>query len=299
MSLTIDSEKLTKLIMSLYNLIHVRIVVFDENFHEVFAIPRRYSAFCESINSIPEMRGACDHCAEMMCRKCAAKGSLIVDTCHMGLTEAVTPIHENGAIIGYLMYGQFTNKRDRDALLKTVTENGRKAGVPTNDFARCLKSVQHKGDDEITSISEIINVFAKYVYLENIVSAKKDGMAFRILEYIDDNLDKDLSSSALCDVFSVSRSHLYKILSPYISGGIADHVMNKRIERAKYLLRHTEYPVDEVASMIGYYDVSYFRRVFKTKVGMPAYTYRMEHLTEIENKTSDRSDPCKIGKNIS
>ena len=69
MSLTIDSEKLTKLIMSLYNLIHVRIVVFDENFHEVFAIPRRYSAFCESINSIPEMRAACDHCAEMMCRK--------------------------------------------------------------------------------------------------------------------------------------------------------------------------------------------------------------------------------------
>lgn len=181
------------------------------------------------------------------------------------------------------MYGQFTNQRDRNALLKTVTENGVKSGIPTDDFARSLESVQYKDDDEITGISEIINVFAKYVYLENIVSSKKDGMAFRILEYIDNNLDKDLSSSALCDAFSVSRSNLYKILSPYISGGIADHVMNKRIESAKYLLRHTEHSADEIASMIGYYDVNYFKRVFRAKVGTSTYTYRMEHLIETED----------------
>ena len=287
MSLTIDNEKLTKLIMSLYNLVHVRIVVFDENFHEVFAIPRKYGALCESINGVPKMREACDHCAEMMCRKCAARGSLIVDTCHMGLTEAVAPIFENGAIIGYLMYGQFTNQRDRNALLKTVTGNGVKSGIPTDDFARSLESVQYKDDDEITGISEIIYVFAKYVYLENIVSSKKDGIAFRILEYIDNNLDKDLSSSALCDAFSVSRSNLYKILSPYISGGIADHVRNKRIERAKYLLWHTEYSASEISYMIGYYDVNYFKRVFSTKVGTSTYTYRMEHLICTEDTKSE------------
>lgn len=292
MSLTIDSEKLTELIMSLNNLIHVRIVVFDENFREVFAIPQRYEKFCESINRDPGMREACSRSAEMMCRKCAEKNCLIVDTCHMGLTEAVTPIHENGAVIGYLMYGQFTNNSDRKGLLETLIRNGRRAGIPTDDFKRLLQFVKYKDSDEITSISGIISVFAKYVYLDNIVTSKRDGMVFRILEYIDDNLDHDLSSQALCDVFSVSRSSLYKILSPYISGGIADHVMNRRIGRAKYLLCHTEYTVEEISEMVGYYDVGYFKRVFRKKVGISTYMYRMEHLTEISKHEPD--DPEHI-----
>ena len=281
-SLIIDNEKLTKLLTSLYNLIHVRIVVFDEDFNEVFAIPKQYSAFCESINRIPKIRAACDRCAEAMCRKCAACDSLIVDTCHMGLTEVVTPLHENGAIIGYLMYGQFTNRNDGAAFIETVTGNGKKYGISTENFERNLRLVQYKNDDEITSISEIISTFAMYIYLEHIVSSKKDGMAFRILEYIDSNLDKDLSSSALCEEFSISRSNLYKLLSPYLIGGIADHILNRRIDRAKHLLKHTKDSVEAIAAMTGFLDVSYFKRVFKTRVGLSTYAYRIQFLNELE-----------------
>ena len=283
MSLIIDNEKLTKLLTSLYNLIHVRIVVFDENFNEVFAIPKQYSAFCESINSIPRIRAACDHCAEIMCRKCAACDSLIVDTCHMGLTEVVTPLHENGAIIGYLMYGQFTSRSDSKAFIETVTANGKKYGIPTENFERNLRLVQYKDDDEITSISEIISTFAMYIYLENIISCKKDGMAFRILDYIDNNLDKDLSSNALCEVFSVSRSSLYKLLSPYLISGIAEHILNRRIDRAKHLLKHTKESIETIAAMTGFLDVSYFKRVFKTRVGLSTYAYRIQYLNELED----------------
>ena len=76
---------------------------------------------------------------------------------------------------------------------------------------------------------------------EVIAEAVGDTLVYESgLDYIDSNLDKDLSSSALCEEFAISRSNLYKLLSPYLIGGIADHILNRRIDRAKHLLKHTK-----------------------------------------------------------
>jgi len=229
-----------------------------------------------------------------MCRKCAACDSLIVDTCHMGLTEVVTPLHENGAIIGYLMYGQFTNRNDGAAFIETVTSNGKKYGISTENFERNLRLVQYKDDDEITSISEIISTFAMYIYLEHIVSCKKDGMASRILEYIDNNLDKDLSNEVLSKMCYLHPNHFIRFFKSKTNRTPASYVRQCRLETAKRLLENPDLRITEVASKVGIDDISLFSKQFKMFFSISPREYRKYyqfHLQTAEKQVED-DDIC-------
>lgn len=69
--------------------------------------------------------------------------------------------------------------------------------------------------------------------------------------------------------------HLYKkqFGKSFISDAIAD-----RIERAKYLLTHTEYRVMDIAYELGYAAEEQFMRQFKREVGMTPTGYRQRYI---------------------
>lgn len=54
-----------------------------------------------------------------------------------------------------------------------------------------------------------------------------------------------------------------------------DYVHTLRVEEAKQLLETTRSPVDAIANEIGYEDGSFFRRLFRRKVGMTPHAYRL------------------------
>jgi transcriptional regulator GlxA family with amidase domain len=55
---------------------------------------------------------------------------------------------------------------------------------------------------------------------------------------------------------------------------LIDYVQNLRIEEAKRLLESSDQPVDEICFAIGYEDPSFFRRLFKRRVGVAPARYR-------------------------
>lgn len=55
---------------------------------------------------------------------------------------------------------------------------------------------------------------------------------------------------------------------------IMDYVQNLRLENAKRLLESSDDPVDEIAFAIGYEDASFFRRLFRRRVGVSPGRYR-------------------------
>ena len=55
---------------------------------------------------------------------------------------------------------------------------------------------------------------------------------------------------------------------------IIDYVQNLRLENAKRLLESSDDPVDEIAVAIGYEDASFFRRLFRRRVGVSPGRYR-------------------------
>lgn len=53
-----------------------------------------------------------------------------------------------------------------------------------------------------------------------------------------------------------------------------DYVHTLRLEEAKQMLETTDLPVEAVANEVGYEDASFFRRLFRRKVGMTPADYR-------------------------
>jgi AraC family transcriptional regulator len=58
--------------------------------------------------------------------------------------------------------------------------------------------------------------------------------------------------------------------------GVTPHVYlaNLRLERARKLLVDTQYPVSEIAAMVGYQSQSHFTKIFKSVTGMTPRVFR-------------------------
>ena len=55
---------------------------------------------------------------------------------------------------------------------------------------------------------------------------------------------------------------------------IKSYIMMMRIEKAKELIDHTNYPIKDIAEMLRFNSYAYFERMFKVYVGMSLGKYR-------------------------
>lgn len=95
---------------------------------------------------------------------------------------------------------------------------------------------------------------------------------FPILEYIDQNLDKDLSLKSLQDRFFVSGSYLCQIFKQITGSTLHEYIIYKRISRAKQYLINGESSYN-AAIKSGFSDYSNFYRAFKKVTGYSPREY--------------------------
>lgn len=86
--------------------------------------------------------------------------------------------------------------------------------------------------------------------------------------------DSNLSlESAACSLY-VSSSYLSRVFRKKIGQTFSEYLQQARMERAKELISTTNLPTKEIASMVGYPNVSYFRNLFKALYGLTPLQYR-------------------------
>lgn len=90
----------------------------------------------------------------------------------------------------------------------------------------------------------------------------------RVVEYIHDNLDHNLTLAELATVADMSAYHLAHTFKQAL--GIAPHqyILRTRIEHAKALLLQGKLSIAEIATRVGFFDQSHFTRYFKRSVGI-------------------------------
>ncbi len=88
-------------------------VVFDDKFNEIFCYPKAHTAFCDMMNKTPKIYEKCNKRAKKLCALCRDKEEMVTFTCHAGLTEVAVPLCEGNLTIGYIMFGQITNIKDK------------------------------------------------------------------------------------------------------------------------------------------------------------------------------------------
>ena len=276
--MAMDTHRLRELIRAYYNLTHIRVAVYNTDFEEILAYPEEYTPFCSMLQSNEKACAQCEHSAARMCKTCTLTHETIVEQCHMGLTELVTPVYNGASIIGYIMLGQITDSPDLTAFQEQVFCKSEEYGLDRREVERLLGQVKYYSTEQVLSSAQVVKALASYIVVSNLLYPTETLMAQSIVEYISKNLAEDVGADALCREFSISKATLYRIMKPYAPRGIAAYVKELRISKACELLRHTEQTMSAVAEQVGYADTAYFLRSFKKEKGISAGAYRKNNI---------------------
>lgn len=108
-------------------------------------------------------------------------------------------------------------------------------------------------------------------------SAKDDesGIVERVLAYIDQNYNKDISLKELAEnVFFMNHTYLSHLIKKKTGKNYSSYLREVRIHHAKQLLSDPNLSITEVAGFSGYNDSSQFIQVFKKEVGVTPKKYQ-------------------------
>ena len=96
----------------------------------------------------------------------------------------------------------------------------------------------------------------------------------RVLDYIEANLDRDLTLSELAEVACLSACYFSRSFKEAMGVGPQRYTTQRRIELAKRLLRWRTDTLAIVAAEVGFADQSHFTHIFRRETGMTPGRFR-------------------------
>ena len=100
----------------------------------------------------------------------------------------------------------------------------------------------------------------------------------RVTSLIEDRLADDLSLTELASEVGLSPSHFSSLFRKETGFSPHQYVVQRRVERAQHLLRSTELPINEITSIVGFYDQSHLVRQIRRVLGVTPTSIR-QHLS--------------------
>lgn len=139
---------------------------------------------------------------------------------------------------------------------------------------------------ELETVASISRLFAAIVkgelYQENpdnsYVSSQRIDRIKSVLEYIEVNYATALSLEELAKVAGMNPKYFCRVFHSVTHQSPMDYVNFYRIEKAAHLLDSTDLSVTAVGSECGFWESSYFSKVFRKYKGITPKKYRTMHL---------------------
>lgn len=271
-----DLNKLSALLKDFYTLTQIRITVFDDNFKELAAYPEQIAPVCQIIRSDPDAEKECRNCDRRACEIAARRHTPYTYQCHAGLTESITPLYLGSIVIGYLLFGHVFSYPSHEEGWKNMQKLCAFYYLDQEDLKNAVYERPIISETFISSASHILQAVASYLCLERMVNLRQKDLPVQIDEYISEHFTENMDVNHLCKKFQIGKTLLYEIAKQNYGIGIAEHIRNLRIEKAKELLtEHPEMRISEIASRCGFDDYNYFITVFKRLTGLPPRQYRL------------------------
>jgi two-component system, response regulator YesN len=96
----------------------------------------------------------------------------------------------------------------------------------------------------------------------------------KAIDYINENYYKDLNLAIVSNEVSLNYSYFSQVFKEYTGENFVNYLKKIRINKAKVLLRDSDYKIYEVAQKVGYEDSKQFAKIFRSVTGVSPIEYR-------------------------
>jgi AraC family transcriptional regulator len=148
-----------------------------------------------------------------------------------------------------------------------------------------LNELEKNGTGEKLYIDSLTNIFVihllrHYATAQIELPSYKSGLyqhqLLKVLEYIEDHLDEDISLSDLAALLGISQFHFSRLFKQSIGLTPYQYLLQQRIERAKQLLKHTNQSIIDIAFLCGFNSHSHLTKQFRQITGVTPRNYRTD-----------------------
>src|SRR5215831_11188006 len=112
------------------------------------------------------------------------------------------------------------------------------------------------------------------VAADNLSTKLSQNKLRRALQYIEDNLHRELTLSDIAAALAISPGHFSHAFRHTVGLPPHQYIVNRRVERAKSLLRDSDVSISDVANRIGCSSPNIFSVLFNRATGMTPRSYR-------------------------
>ena len=271
-----NCKELQEILKAFYTITGNRIVVFDDEFEKIAAYPVYHLKYCKILRENEDARKACKECDLEGCRKCKSLRRLYMYECHAGLQEAVLPLMDGDAIIGYLMIGQsmLDDGKSKEEKWRELYARLENYDIDFGALKKCFMEKLPVTEEFLCSAAKIMETCANHLHLTRSIKLQEEDLAKQIEEYIEAHMAENLTVEGICEEFGLGRTKMYQYVGHSFGEGIAREIRKIRMREAKRLLDETDLKIARVASKTGYSDYNYFTKIFKKEYGVTPRDYR-------------------------
>jgi AraC-like DNA-binding protein len=120
------------------------------------------------------------------------------------------------------------------------------------------------------------------------VSIKNEGRFSDLIQFLLNNLHRNISVEEMAKHMNLSRSHFTRLFSEEMNVTPRKYLEDLRLKTAIELLFDEQFNVKEAASSCGFSDENYFCRLFKKRYGLSPGKYRGDELLYINVKPNNQ-----------
>ncbi len=145
--------------------------------------------------------------------------------------------------------------------------------LKTEDYARTLDAMRELCDFGETNINNFVlhGSFYRLIALlteryEREKAQKTDNaMLDKLMTYIEANYSGKITLDDLAEYASAHRSTVYRLFKENTGKSPQEYIIEKRLDKALFLLKNTSMQIKEIAYLTGFSDTAYFCKMFKKK----------------------------------
>ena len=106
---------------------------------------------------------------------------------------------------------------------------------------------------------------------------QSSGVISKVKEFVEESLHQNITLKEISSMMHFNCSYLGQKFKDHENMTFHEYLLQRRMEKAKHLLEHTDMKIYEVANKVGYTEIDWFYKKFKCYTGVSANAYRKLH----------------------